>query len=258
MEFTIKTAAPEKLRTGLLVLGVFTDAPLPPASRALDEACHGKLSGLISSGELDAKAGSSLLLHGLAGIAAERLLLVSLGTSGALSDNPWRDALNAMGKALAATPAKDGAILFDDATLPPGRDFTWALRQASRIVADSAYRFEALYAESTDKKKAKKERGARKIAFLVSGTLDEALEEAVRHGQAIAEGMALAKDLANLGANVCTPSYLADTVRALGKQFKFDLEILDRDGMEKLGMGALLSVARGARQEPRFIVMRYS
>ena len=254
MEFTIKATAAEKLRTGLLVLGVFTDKPLL-------SVCHDKLSGLLDSGELDAKAGSSLLLHGLAGFAAERVLLVSLGSAGAFADKPWRDALSVMGKALAATPAKDGAIVFDAAALPPGRDAVGALRQASRIIADSAYQFDAPRAASSDKK-AKKERGARKIAFLISGTPEEvsgkALEEAIHQGQAIAEGMALTKDLANLGANVCTPSYLADTARALGKQFKFDVEVLDRDEMEKLGMGALLSVARGARQVPRFIVMRYS
>jgi leucyl aminopeptidase len=261
VEFTIKKiTSPEKLQTGILVLGVFTDGKLPPSSRAVDEASQGRLARLIAHGELDAKPGAALLLHGLAGVAAERVLLVSLGQSdsGAPGDKAWRDAFAAAGKALAATPAKDGAIALDGETLPPGRGLDWALRQASRIIADSAYRFDAPRTEKKEKG-AKKERGARKIAFALSAATvaDRALEDAVRQGQAIAEGMALAKDLGNLGANICTPAHLADAAGALGKQFKFKVDILEREDMEKLGMGAFLAVARGARRSPKFIVMQY-
>ncbi|MDR1660945.1 MAG: leucyl aminopeptidase [Azoarcus sp.] len=254
MEFTIKFASPEQFQTGLLVLGAFADAPLPPASRAVDEASQGALSRLVSSGELGEKAGSVVLLHGLAGAAAERILLVSFGKTEAFGDKPWREAVTAIGGALAATVAKKAAIALDETELPSGRDFAWALRQASRIVSDSAYRFEP----PRGKKKREKKHGAGKVAFLLPAVpiIDETLEEAARQGRAIAEGMALAKDLGNLGANVCTPAYLAEVASDLGKQYKFEVEVLEREEMEKLGMGAFLAVARGARQSPRFIVMR--
>jgi leucyl aminopeptidase len=252
VEFTIKVVSPEKLQTGLLVVGVFVDAPFPPSSRAIDEASQGRLSRLVAEGELGDKAGSTVLLHGLAGVVAERVLLVSLGKAGAFGDKPWRDAFVAIGGALAATVAKDAAIALDEAALPSGRDPVWALRQAGRIVADGAYRFEPPGIE----KKNKKKHGAAKVAFILAGT-GEALEDALRQGRAIAEGMALAKDLGNLGANVCTPAYLADVARDLGKQYKFEVDVLEREDMEKLGMGAFLAVARGARQSPRFIVMHY-
>ncbi|MCL2874880.1 MAG: leucyl aminopeptidase [Betaproteobacteria bacterium] len=252
MKFTIKITSPEKPETGLLVLSVFVDTLLPPACQAVNEAAQDKLSGFISSNELDEKAGSTLLLHGLAGVAAERVLLVSLGKSGSFGDRAWRNALTAVGRAFADTRAKDGAIVLEEATLPPGRDLTWALRQASRIIADCAYRFNAPSVKSESVK-----RGAHEIAFLLSSEPSQPQKEAIRHGQAIAEGMALTKDLANLGANVCTPGKLAETALALGKQFKFDVDVLERGGMEKLGMGALLSVARGSNQEPQFIIMQY-
>ncbi|MDR0634425.1 MAG: leucyl aminopeptidase [Azoarcus sp.] len=253
MEFTIKTASPERFRTGLLILGAFVGAPLPATSRAVDEASQGRLSRLVSDGELGDKAGATVLLHGLAGVAADRVLLVSFGKADSFGDKSWRDAFAAIGKALTTTVAKDAAIALDEAEIPPGRDAVWALRQASRIVADGAYLFEPASAE----KKHKKKRGPNKVAFIVPAAVDETQEEALRQGRAIAEGMALAKDLGNLGANVCTPAHLADTARGLGRQYKFEVEILARDDMEKLGMGAFLAVARGARQEPRFIVMHY-
>jgi leucyl aminopeptidase len=69
--------------------------------------------------------------------------------------------------------------------------------------------------------------------------------------------MALAKDLGNLPGNVCTPTYLAEAAGKLARQWKLGVEVLERRAMEKLGMGALLSVAKGSHQPPKFIELRY-
>jgi leucyl aminopeptidase len=70
--------------------------------------------------------------------------------------------------------------------------------------------------------------------------------------------MALAKDLANLPGNICTPSYLAEQARQLGRQQdKLKVTTLSEKQMERLGMNALLSVSRGSRQPARLIVMEY-
>ena len=252
MEFTIKAAHPEKFKTGLLVAGAFADAPLPPATEALDAATGGRLAHLLKRGDLEAKPGSTLLVADPQGIAAERLLLVSLGKRAEFGDKPFRDALAAAAKALAAGPAKDAAVTLADVELS-GRTQEWRLQQAARILADGAYRFDAMKSD----KEAKKDRGAKKLALLLADKPGAREEAAVRRGSAIAAGMALAKDLGNAPANVCTPTHLADAARTLGKQYKFEVEVLDRDDMEKLGMGALLSVARGSHQPPRFIVMQY-
>jgi leucyl aminopeptidase len=249
VEFTIKIDSPEKLRTGLLVLPVFAGGAL---SATTDDASQGRLAKLIAS-DLDEKAGSTLLLHGVDGIAAERILAVSLGKAEKYGDTGWNAALASAAKAIKNTPSRDSAFVIDHGALPTGRSLPWALRQASRILAEGAYHFEAPRAE----KKETPARGVESLAFILAAQPSPAMEAAVQEGAAIAEGMALAKDLGNFGANVCTPAYLADTARALGKQFKFDVEVLDRAAIEQLGMGAFLAVARGARQEPRFIVLDY-
>jgi leucyl aminopeptidase len=81
IEFTLETASPEEVRTGVLVVGAFADGALPPAYKSVDEASKGKLSAVIKRGDLDEKAGASLLLYDLPGVEAERVLLVSLGKS---------------------------------------------------------------------------------------------------------------------------------------------------------------------------------
>jgi len=70
--------------------------------------------------------------------------------------------------------------------------------------------------------------------------------------------VSLARDLGNLPGNVCTPSYLADQAHALGEEFpQLKVQVLEQGEIEDLGMGAFLSVTRGSRQPPRFIVMEH-
>jgi leucyl aminopeptidase len=69
--------------------------------------------------------------------------------------------------------------------------------------------------------------------------------------------MDLARDLGNLPGNVCTPAYLADTAKKLGREFGMKVEVLERKQMEALKMGALLAVAQGSALPPKFIVVRY-
>ena len=254
MEFTIKTGNPAKLKTGLLVLGAFADGKLPALGGVIDDATQGRLSSLLERGDLEDKAGSTLLLHELPGTHAERVLVVSLGKEDEFGDKAFRDALGAAAKALAASPSRDAVITLADVALDK-RDLPWRLQQAARILADGAYRFDAL--KSDKDKKGKKQRGAKKLTLLVSTELGAELDAAVLQGHAIATGMALAKDLGNLPGNICTPTHLAETAEALGKQYKFDVEVLEREDMEKLGMGSFLSVARGSHQPPKFIVMHY-
>jgi leucyl aminopeptidase len=252
MDITLQTVSPEKLRTGVLVVGAFADGPLPPPTRTVDEAAKGKLSALIARGDLEAQAGASLLLHDLPGVSAERVLLVSLGTRQEFGDQAFRDALGSAARALAGGAAKDAAVTLTELDVP-GRALAWRLEQASRLLADGAYRFDVPGLGRTTPQ----DRGAHTSSLLVVGKADPELERAVRRGQAVAEGVALTKDLGNLGGNVCNPDYLAHTAQALGQEFQFAVEVLERDDMEKLGMGSALSVGRASYQPCKFIVMHY-
>ena len=70
--------------------------------------------------------------------------------------------------------------------------------------------------------------------------------------------MDVARDLANLPGNICTPTYLADQARRLSRGVKkMRVQVLDEKAMEKLGMGALLSVSRGSRQPAGLICLEY-
>ena len=252
LELTLQSSSPETVRTGILVLGAFADGSLPASTQRIDAAAKRKLTTVLQRGDLEPNPGSSLLLQDLPGVDAERVLVVSLGKPDMFGDKAFRDAINSAAKTLANGPAKDAAVTLAEVEVP-GRSEAWRLQEASRLLADGAYRFNAPRAN----KSPNANRGARKITLLLSGKINEEAKTAVHRGLAIAEGTALAKDLGNLPGNVCNPSYLADTARALGKEFKFDVEVLERDDMKKLGMGAALSVGQGSAQPCKFIVMHY-
>src|SRR5690606_13950282 len=95
------------------------------------------------------------------------------------------------------------------------------------------------------------------LAVACSRGQNKAVNEGLTQGQAIANGMNLTRELGNLPSNICTPSYLATTARALGRSHKLKIEVLDRKQLEALKMGAFLAVAKGSEEAPKFIVMRH-
>jgi leucyl aminopeptidase len=98
----------------------------------------------------------------------------------------------------------------------------------------------------------------KKISLLVNKTDQPAANEGLKEGAALAQGMSLARTLGNMPGNLCTPTYLGDTAKKLGREFKsIKVSVLDRKQIEMLGMGSFLSVSKGSAEAPRFIVMHY-
>ena len=252
MNITLVSGSPETIQTGTLVIGVFADGALPPAAKLLDAALGGRLASLVKLGEVGAEAGATLVLHGPAGVAADRLLIVSLGKNQALTEKAFRDAVAGAAKVLASSDATQACVILSDLA-PAGRPPEWRLRHAARILADGAYRFDA----PGKRRDAPKPPGAAEIGLLIEAPTTEELKTAAREGAAIAEGMALAKDLGNLPPNVCNPGYLAETGQALGKEFGFEVDVLERADLEKLGMWSLLAVGRASYSPCKLVVMHY-
>src|SRR5882762_8984330 len=129
----------------------------------------------------------------------------------------------------------------------------WKARQLVLAAADVTYRFDRM------KSKKAEETSLLHVAISAASKRDAAaLERGMREGSAIAAGMTLARDLGNLPANVCTPTYLADTSVKLGREWKLAVEVLEQKDMEKLRMGSLLSVTKGSHEPPKFVILRYA
>src|SRR3569833_1007725 len=112
MDFSIKPVdartSVQSIKTGCLVVGVFEEKQLTSAARELDR--KGALTAILKSGDITGKSGSTLLLHGIEGAAAERLLLVGLGAEGTLAEKAWQSAIQAAGRVLATLGAADAML----------------------------------------------------------------------------------------------------------------------------------------------------
>ena len=252
VEFSIKSISPERARTGCLVLGVHAGGALTRAAQLADRAAHGALRAALAQGDLSARAGSTLLLRGVAGLAAERVLLVGLGDEKELNESAYREALRAAAGALKELGARE-ALLYLAETKPAGRDSAWSIRQAVLAVSEAFYRFDQLKTQ----KKAPPPALAAVTLAQTAGQVTRAAQGALAEAVAVAQGAELARTLGNLPPNICTPGYLADEAKKLARRFKLGVEVLERRDMEKLGMGALLAVTRGSHQPPKLIVLRY-
>ncbi|HEV7164787.1 MAG TPA: leucyl aminopeptidase [Gammaproteobacteria bacterium] len=253
MQFSVKTAAAESLATPCLIVGLFEGGKLPAASHALDQASHGYLSKLAKSGAIEGRAGQTLLLFDVPKLQAERVLLVGLGAEGDLSLRGYRKAMQKAVRALNEAGVKEAVSTLTLLTIK-GADPFWLARHAVEAAEEVSYRFDQCKGTGKDKNKAT----LQKLALLTSSREQgKQAEEGLRVGAAIAGGVSLARTLGNLPPNICTPSYLADEARKLAKGSKLKVTVLEQAQMKKLGMGALLAVARGSRQPPKLIVMEY-
>jgi leucyl aminopeptidase len=255
VEFSIKSGTPEKQRCATMVVGVFESRTLSPAAAAIDKASKNHLSQLLKSGDLDGKAGSTLLLHGVHGVLAERVLLIGLGKEKEFGDKEFRNAVAKTIATLNDIGGGDATISLTELAVAPisnSRDVAWRTRQTMLVASDTLYRFDQLKSKKDDAR-----RSLRKINLSVAAKDVAAAEAALVQGQAIAEGQKLMRDLANLPGNYCTPSYLADQARLLAREHKLGIDVLDRADMKKLGMNTLLAVAQGSAEPPRFIVLKY-
>ncbi|ROR32891.1 leucyl aminopeptidase [Inmirania thermothiophila] len=253
MEYQLKSGSPDKQRSACLVVGVFEPRRLSAAAEAVDRAAGGLLSTILRRGDMDGRRGQLLLLHQVPGVLADRVLLVGLGRERELTDGRYREVVRAAVAHLDEGGAMEATVCLCELPVK-GRDLYWRVRETVVAAEDALYRFETLKSEKTPRR-----RPLRRLTLMVPGRRERAVgEEAVRHGEAIAEGVRLARDLGNLPGNICTPAHLADEARRLAEAHEaVSVEVLEREDMERLGMGALLSVAKGSRQPPKLIVLHY-
>jgi leucyl aminopeptidase len=214
-----------------------------PAS--LEAPLADALGAAVADGDFSFKAGSVLLLHKLAGVKAPRVVFVA---SGDASPKAWRKAVAAGVAALKAGGTRELAVaLAGDGSLGPAH--------AETLVTAV---HESLYTYRHTKPSAPPPSVLAAVRLLCAKADAAALGEGLRRGEAIAAGVAMARECANRPGNHCTPSHLADLALELGKDFGLKVEVLERKDVEKLGMGAFVAVAQGSHEPLKFIVARWN
>jgi len=249
LQFDLNQDAATTAKVDCVVVGAFSDNTLTDAGKAIDQASDGRLAALLERGDASGKTGKTALLHDLPGVSAPRVLVVGLGEPAKFGVPQYLKAIGDAARAL-KSGASTHALMTLSQVPVEGRDNAWTIRQAAIAADHACYRYTATLGDKNQKKTP--EPGLRQLS--ISGDDQAALAQ----GQAIAAGVAFARELGNLPPNVCNPGYLAQQAQEFAGRFdNTSCEVLDVAAMEKLGMGSLLAVGRGSANPPRLIALKY-
>lgn len=247
MEFTIKQIIAGVETADCVILPVI-NGQLTPAAEPIDTACSGLLSRLIQEGDLAEKAGATLWIPLPDTVAPRKALLVQLGKEP--KSKSLRDSLHKMAHALLDSNHTD-AILYLDLGLKK-QDATWLAHETAVACLFTGYRF--------DRFKTKPESACRLQQFVLGFPQKSDINKAkagLTRGLALGHGLETTRDLANLPANVCNPSYLAAVAGNMAGELKIKCNIVEQSEMQALGMEAFLAVAKGSAEAPKLIVLEY-
>ncbi|HLA31209.1 MAG TPA: M17 family peptidase N-terminal domain-containing protein, partial [Pseudomonas sp.] len=149
MEFIVKSARPETLKTATLVVPVGEGRPLGAVAKAVDAASAGAISALLKRGDLAGKLGQTLLAHNLPNLKAERVLLVGTGKDGELSDRQLRKMITAAYAVLKGLGGGDAVLALQDVQVK-GRDAYGKARLLVESLADGDYQFDRFKSQKAD------------------------------------------------------------------------------------------------------------
>jgi leucyl aminopeptidase len=253
MEFRAIVDGKMREAAGCAVLGAYENGDLGAAARRIDSQLGGLLSKINREGDFAGKLGDALLLHAPAGAAAARVLLIGLGAKASFGRKQYRKALQAAAGSLAKTGAND-AIVYLTLEEIPELDSQYRARIVAEVFCVQAYRIPDLKTAAKPKP-----RPLTKVSVaLPDARAAKAATKGLEIGAAIGGGISLARDLANLPPNVCTPTYMGNRALQLSKEFPgIKTKVLDTAAIKALKMGAFLAVTQGSDQPPRLIVCEY-
>ncbi len=238
-----------QVETPLLAVAVPQGASLPASLAGLDRDAGGLLARALGAGDYKGKRDETLLVYGSG--KAQRILLVGVGKAAEVTRNVLRRAA-----AVAAKRARTiGATEFAFAVATEGRGGVSAGELGQVAVegaAQGGWQFTELKQPGEDPKPA-----LEAVTVAVDAAERSDAEAGRTVGDAIAAGYLLTRGLQMQPGNVCTPTYLAEQAGKIAKTHGFTLTVLDKAQIKKEGMGALLAVAQGSVEEPRFIALEY-
>ncbi len=234
-----------------VVVNLFEGVTAPcGATGAVDSAMGGAISTLIADGEIKGKRGELTLIHTLGTIAPKRVLVAGLGKAGAFTLDGVRSVAAESARHLNGIGVESAAMIVHGAGVG-GLDGETAAQALAEGIVMGLYKFDKYKSNSSD---------VSLIDLSVvefEGSKVDALQQGVDEGCIIGEAVNLCRDMANEPANNMTPSDMVERALEVGQGHGVEIEALERARMVELGMGALLGVAQGSEEPPKFIIMRY-
>lgn len=244
MKFQMHCEDPFDHTCSVFVMPCFEEQADQPLLARYDRALGGAITALYRDKEFSGALAATKLFPTLGRVAAERILLVGLGKEKDFSPERLRQAGGAAAQALKAISLRTCSVL-----VPEGKGL---LRAVAEGLALGSYSFDQ-YRTKPEEKEA-----LETIRFLVPENSDcEAAAQLLDEARLLCEAVRFARDLVSQPGNVATPSWLAEKALEMAALFDIPCHVWDREDIDRHGMAAFLAVARGSRQQPRFVTFDY-
>ncbi|MBD3883555.1 leucyl aminopeptidase [Phormidium tenue FACHB-886] len=227
-----------------LAVGLFEDGlELTGDLAELDQKLSGTLAELIAEAEFKGKEGSSAVTRVGGNSPIRKIAIVGLGKPDALKLETLRRAAAAVAKLAKREKLKTLGV-----SLP-----SWNNDPALSVQAIVEGIELALHQDTRFKSEEDKGLKLEQIDLLGYGGQSEAIARA----RQVCLGVILARELVAAPANIVTPITMAEAAEAIAREYGLELQILEKEDCEKLGMGAFLGVAMASDLPPKFIHITY-
>ena len=232
-----------QIQADAIIVNLFEGVEKPGgATGAVDKALGGIISELIARGDMKGKLGETVIIPTFGKIPSFRVLIVGLGKREDFSKDTIRIASSEALKALRKRAKKVATILHGAGVggLDP--------KTSAMAITEGAILGLYSYKE--------KEEDIELMILDRTGENLDMIEEGIKTGRIKAEAQNLVRDMVNEPSNLMTPRRLEEKAREVAEKRGLKIEVLDREDMERLGMGAILGVSRGSSEPPKFIVLK--
>ena len=216
-----------------------------------DEAMDQQISQLIKSGDISVSKKSITLIHTLGKVKTKRIIFVGLGRENQVTEEEWKEALG-----MAFRKVKELRLSQVTIDLDSFVGGNVSVERAAQLLGEvymlSLYSFDGYKQKNT---KAPVE--IKDVVMLSQSGNATLLQEKVKEGAIYGSGTNYARTLVNLPPNILTATKMAEYAKELADQYQFEVEVLGKEEMQQLGMGALLAVNQGSTEPPAMIVLKY-
>jgi len=247
MRTEFRSAKCSDVACDMLAYPVFEDEPKnSPARKWLDKVTRGVCSSALASGEFKPELHHTCQIHRPVGLKAAGLLLIGAGKKAQFNLARLREIAGTAVRSAHSAACKTLAFV-RQSNLPSS--------ESARVITEGAIYGD--YESDTYKTRDKEGRPLEHFILVSEQSLrDKEADEGIRRGTIIGEATNFTRALVNEPSNILTPTQFAERAAAMADKAGLDLQVLEREDLEKMGMNTLLAVSRGSDEPPKLMILR--
>jgi leucyl aminopeptidase len=227
------------------------DATTGGIGARLDEKSGGLIAEIITRGDFTGRLNEVAVIYPREDLPAKRLVLVGLGKRSDFSLERLRGAFSKTAQHIRTLKVSEfsTSVDFKKINLPLDQ-ITEALVEGVILGLYRFTRFRTIDHEEI-----------REMSVLIimeeAEEVLEIIRTAAKTAGIIADAVLFARDIVSAPANEMTPTKLANEAMEIARERNIKCTVLDEGEIRELGMNALLGVAAGSDEAPKFIIMEY-